>query len=76
MEALSTPVNVLQWPGLDVKMLADAGVSRISTGSWLFKSAYAALIHDAGTLLAEGEFVFPDLPQPFQDLNALMINRS
>ncbi len=72
VDALDTPVNVLAWPGLEANLLADAGVSRISTGSWLFKSAYAALIRDAEKLLAEGQFVFPSMPSPFKNLDALM----
>jgi 2-methylisocitrate lyase-like PEP mutase family enzyme len=70
--SLTVPVNVLAWPGLDVAALADAGAARISTGSWLFRSAYANLVGDAATLLANGEFVFPEVDAQFADLNSLM----
>jgi len=71
-DAITAPVNVLEWPGLDVATLADTGVARISTGSWLFRSAYASLIGDAAKLLADGEFVFPKIDPEFANLNALM----
>ena len=71
-DAITAPVNVLEWPGFDVTALADAGVARISTGSWLFRSAYASLIGDAAKLLADGEFVFPKIDPEFADLNSLM----
>ena len=78
VDAVVGPVNVLTWPGLDVATLADVGVARISTGSRLFRSAYASLIGDAAKLLAEGEFVFPEVDEQFADLNLLMssISRS
>lgn len=53
-------------------MLAAAGVARISTGSRLFRSAYARLLEDADTLLSSGEFVFRDVPSRFADFNQLM----
>ncbi|MCL1595008.1 MAG: isocitrate lyase/phosphoenolpyruvate mutase family protein [Actinomycetia bacterium] len=72
VESVHAPVNVLAWPGLTVEMLAAAGAARVSTGSRLFRSAYASLIEDAHRLLAGGEFVFRNVPSEFADFNRTM----
>lgn len=72
VESVDIPVNVLAWPGLTVHMLADAGVARISTGSRLFRSAYATLLEDAELLATKGEFVFGETPERFANFNRLM----
>lgn len=72
VDAVDAPVNVLAWPGLTVKKLASAGAARISTGSRLFRSAYATLLQDAESLQTNGEFVFRETPSRFSDFNQLM----
>ncbi|MFV2000948.1 MAG: isocitrate lyase/phosphoenolpyruvate mutase family protein, partial [Acidimicrobiia bacterium] len=74
VNSVDVPVNVLAWPGLNVAMLASAGVARISTGSRLFRGAYACLLEDAERLHADGEFVFRDVPPRFANFNQLMID--
>ena len=72
VESIQVPLNVLAWPGLSVEMLAAAGAGRISTGSRLFRGAYASLIADAQRLATRGEFVFRDVPPEFADFNSIM----
>jgi len=74
VDAVDVPVNVLAWPGLTVQMLASAGVARISTGSRLFRGAYARLLEDAERLRVDGEFVFTEVADRFADFNQLMLD--
>lgn len=48
------PVNVLLMPGLSIPALADAGVARISVGSWLTWSAWQAVSAAAQEFLGGG----------------------
>lgn len=48
------PVNVLLMPGLSIPALADAGVARVSVGSWLTWSAWQAVSAAAQSFLAGG----------------------
>jgi 2-methylisocitrate lyase-like PEP mutase family enzyme len=45
--AVGLPLNVLWRPGLDLTALADAGVTRVSTGSALYRHALAAALATA-----------------------------
>jgi 2-methylisocitrate lyase-like PEP mutase family enzyme len=70
------PVNVLvaaPYPGLSVSRLAELGVRRISVGSGLARTAWAAFIGAARGLLETGSFdVFADAT-PGADLNGFFL---
>jgi 2-methylisocitrate lyase-like PEP mutase family enzyme len=53
-EAISKPVNVLVWPGMDMHAVIDAGAQRISVGAQLYWVAIAAAA-DASERLHDGE---------------------
>jgi 2-methylisocitrate lyase-like PEP mutase family enzyme len=66
--SVSSGVNVLAWPGgPTVDELAEAGVRRISVGSWLSNAASAAVV-DLAAGLAGGGGLPADLPGPPDDL--------
>ncbi|MDP9831021.1 isocitrate lyase/PEP mutase family protein [Kineosporia succinea] len=69
VQAVSVPVNVLAIPGFSVDALAGAGVARVSVGSWMARSAYAAVIAAGEELLKAGT-TGPVLP--YAELNARM----
>jgi 2-methylisocitrate lyase-like PEP mutase family enzyme len=59
LESVERPLNVLALPGAPpIAELAEAGVSRVSTGSALAFAAYAALIDAASELRDAGTYGF------------------
>lgn len=72
------PVNVLvsaPYPGLSVGRLAELGVRRISVGSGLARTAWAAFIRASRNLLETGSFeVFTDAT-PGADLNRFFLQQ-
>jgi 2-methylisocitrate lyase-like PEP mutase family enzyme len=64
VDAVGVPVNVLALPsGPATSQLATAGVRRVSTGSLLAGSAYAALLADARELQAAGQVPSAGVPR-------------
>ncbi len=62
VDEVSAPVNVLLLPGgPSVAELADAGVRRVSTGGWLARVAYGAVLAAANSLASEG-LIEPSFP--------------
>ena len=53
-EAVSKPVNVLVWPGMDMQAVIDAGAQRLSVGAQLYWVAIAAAA-DAAERLHDGD---------------------
>jgi 2-methylisocitrate lyase-like PEP mutase family enzyme len=66
VEAVGVPVNVLALPNAPaLSELESVGVRRVSTGSLLAASAYAALMDGARELLADGTSRYAEgLPRP------------
>lgn len=59
VQSVDRPVNVLAFPGAPtVAELADAGVARISVGSWFFYVGLGAVAAAARELLSEGTYSF------------------
>jgi 2-methylisocitrate lyase-like PEP mutase family enzyme len=54
--ALSKPVNVLAYPGITVREIADAGAQRISVGGALAWTAVEAMAQAAERIRDEGDF--------------------
>src|SRR5262245_45083891 len=67
------PVNVLASPahGLTVRELADLGVRRLSVGSGLARTAWAAFMRAARTIASDGRFDGMADAASFQELNGL-----
>lgn len=59
VQSVDRPVNVLAFPGAPtVAELADAGVARISVGSWFFYVGVGAVAAAARELLGQGTYSF------------------
>jgi 2-methylisocitrate lyase-like PEP mutase family enzyme len=59
VQSVDRPVSVLAFPGAPtVSELAEAGVTRISVGSWFFYVAFGAVADAARELLGEGTYSF------------------
>jgi 2-methylisocitrate lyase-like PEP mutase family enzyme len=69
--AVGKPVNVLATPNFTVKMLAEAGVKRISLGSKLTTVAFGALENAAREMLGAGSFEFSKQGASFGSLQTL-----
>ncbi|HEU4393343.1 MAG TPA: isocitrate lyase/phosphoenolpyruvate mutase family protein [Solirubrobacterales bacterium] len=55
-EATSLPVNVLAFRGLDMKEIVEAGAQRVSVGSGLAWTAFAAVASAAEAMRDQGDF--------------------
>lgn len=56
MAAVSKPVNVLATPTLNIAELADAGVRRVSLGSWLYVAAMGGFVRAVKEMRDRGTF--------------------
>ena len=72
VEEVGVPVNVLALPGGPATgELAEVGVRRVSTGSFLAAAAYGALVAGAAELAASGTSRFAEAGIPRESLRAL-----
>ena len=56
VDTVSKPVNVLANPTLNIAELADAGVRRVSLGSWLYIAAMAGMVRAVREMTERGTF--------------------
>ncbi|RZS36535.1 2-methylisocitrate lyase-like PEP mutase family enzyme [Herbihabitans rhizosphaerae] len=57
VDGIDAPVNVLAWPGAPtVPEFAEAGVARVSVGSWIAQAAYAVAARAAEELHSTGGY--------------------
>ena len=66
-DATSKPVNVLAFPGITVRELAEAGAKRISVGSWLSMVAIDAFAKAAEQIRDEGSFEALNVRVPLKE---------
>ena len=70
--AVSRPVNVIAAPGFTVEGLAEAGVSRVSLGSALWRAAIAAVSSAAREVRQEGSLRFLEGLPSFGEASTLV----
>jgi 2-methylisocitrate lyase-like PEP mutase family enzyme len=71
IRSVDRPVNVLALPHLERASLEKLGVRRISVGSALARTAYAALLRAGEEMRAKGTFRFADGAASMRDLSAM-----
>jgi len=70
--AVSKPVNVLTTKDFTVETLSDAGVKRISLGSWNYMTALGGFLESARQMKEEGSFVALGSAARSRDVAAMM----
>lgn len=76
VEAVDAPVNVLALRATPpVPVLRDLGVRRVSTGGWLARAAYGAIVVAARELQSEGTSTYLDAALTADQLDAAMADR-
>ena len=70
VHAIALPLNVLWSPGVDLEALSRAGVSRVSTGSALYRYAMAAGLEAARAALTGAVPRLP--PVSYDDLQTTL----
>ena len=71
VDAVDAPVNVLAMRSTPpVPVLRDMGVRRVSTGGWLARAAYGAVVAGARELQSEGTSTYLDAAISGDDLDA------
>lgn len=76
ISSVDRPLNVLVGaPGLSIPDLAEMGVSRISLGGSLARSAYGALLRAAREILAQGTFSYADEAISAKDINEIFARK-
>jgi 2-methylisocitrate lyase-like PEP mutase family enzyme len=73
VEGVDAPVNVLAMRSTPpIGVLRDIGVRRVSTGGWLARAAYGAVIAAAGELQSAGTSTYLDAAISGDDLDRAM----